>query len=323
LTGQGTFLSGKGATMTRRRHHPSALRLVASLGVAAALVGSGATASQALTLPDPVATAVGGATTAVEGATTGLGLPVPGTTAPAPAGSPATSGDPSGTPSAGSGSSTGKASGSSSGSSTGEKATSGSGGSASSTPPGGAAVDTPAATACIIPTGGSSPAVEVDLRAAGLDLSSPLVKQFPQALAPCPKGAVPAGDHLAAVDAAVQGLLGACVRVTRQVVPLQTTLVVLDHDVLRELSSAGVPLERLVVPCPGSRNAPAPGSTSDPATHGTSPADRPGAASALPGRLAFTGGDVIPMALVGAGLLWLGVLMTRRARALSGGAARG
>ena len=311
--------------MTRRRHPSSALRLVASLGVTAALVGSGATASQALTLPDPVATAVGGATSAVKGATTGLGLPVPGAT-PAPAGSPAPSGAPSGTQPAGGGSTTGKTPGSSSASSTADKAPSGSSGSGtstSSTPPGEAAADAPAATACIIPTGGSSPAVEVDLRAAGVDLSSPLVKQFPQALAPCPEGAVPAGDHLAAVDAAVQGLLGACVRVTRQVVPLQTTLVVLDHDVLRELSSAGVPLERLVVPCPGSKGAPAPGATSDPATRGASPADRPGAASALPARLAFTGGDVVPMALVGAGLLWLGVLMTRRARALSGGVARG
>lgn len=309
--------------MTRRRHHPSALRLVASLGVAAALVGSGATASQALTLPDPVATAVGGATSAVQGATTGVGLPVPGTTALAPAGSPTPSGDPSASTSAGSRSSTGKASRSSSGSSTGERAPSGSGGTTSSTPPGRAAVGTPAAAACIIPTGGSSPAVQVDLRAAGLDLSSPLVKQFPQALAPCPKGAVPAGDHLAAADAAVQGLLGACIRVTRQVVPLQTTLVVLDHDVLRELSSAGVPLERLVVPCPGSRGAPVAGGTSHPATHGARPANGQGAASTLPGRLAFTGGDVIPVALVGAGLLWLGVLMTRRARTLSGRAARG
>jgi hypothetical protein len=157
-----------------------------------------------------------------------------------------------------------------------------------------------------------------------VDLSSPLVKQFPQGLAPCPAGAVPAGDHVAAVDAAVQGLLGACVRVTRQVAPLQTTLVVLDHDIIEELTAAGVPLQRLVVPCPRAAGAPAPGARpSGSAPFGSAAGDRPGAASALPGRLAFTGGDVVPPALVGAGLLLLGVLLTRRARAFSAGAGRG
>jgi hypothetical protein len=151
------------------------------------------------------------------------------------------------------------------------------------------------------------------------------VKQFPQALAPCPKGAVPAGDHVASVDAAVQGLLGACVRVTRQVVPVQTTLVVLDHDVIQELTAAGVPLEQLVVPCP-SAGAPSQGQAGTPSTPGAgAPAagDPRGAASGLPGRLAFTGGDVVPLALAGAGLFWLGLLLTRRARALSAAAGRG
>ena len=158
--------------------------------------------------------------------------------------------------------------------------------------------------------------MEVDLRAAGVDLSSPLVKQFPQALAPCPKGAVPAGDHLAAADASVQGLLGACVRVTRQVVPVQTTLVVLDHDVIKELTAAGVPLQQLVVPCPAGAGAPGPAGS--PSGHPAA-GDRPGAASALPSRLAFTGGAVLPPVGVGAVLLWLGLWMTRRARALSAG----
>ncbi|KRE52724.1 hypothetical protein [Phycicoccus sp. Soil748] len=309
--------------MTRRRQHTSTARLVAALGVAGALVCGGATASQALTLPDPVATTVGDVTSTVTGATGGLGLPVPGatTTAPGsgsgttPASHPSGTSTTSATPGAQGGSSK-------SGTSSATEAK-GSKGSAASTG-GSAVVDSPAATACIIPTGGTSPAVEVDLRAAGVDLSSPLVKQFPQALAPCPEGAVPAGDHVASVDAAAQGLLGACVRVTRQVVPLQTTLVVLDHDVIRELTAAGVPLDRLVVPCPGAAGSPAPGNVpSAPAAHDPSAGGRPGAASALPVRLAFTGGAVVPMALAGAGMLWLGVLMTRRARGLSGVAGRG
>jgi len=314
--------------MTRRRHHPSTLRLVAALGVAGALVGTGATASSALTLPDPVGTTVGGVSSTVAGAGGALGLPVPGATTPAPSGSTAPTSHPvdSATSAGTRGTSAPKAS--STGRSTSSPSTrspSTSSGSAPKAPAGGAVADTPAATACLIPAGGSSPAVEVDLRAAGVDLSSPLVRQFPQAVAPCPPGAVPAGDHVAAVDAAVQGLLGACVRVTRQVVPLQTTLVVLDHDVIKELTAAGVPLQRLVVPCPRAAGSSAPGGTtpSGSAPSGPAAGHRPGIASALPGRLAFTGGDVVPPAMVGAGLLWLGVLLTRRARALSARAGRG
>ncbi|GAA4730335.1 hypothetical protein GCM10025782_31730 [Pedococcus ginsenosidimutans] len=312
--------------MTRRRQHTSTLRLVAALGAAAALLGAGATTCEALMLPEPVATGVGGVTSTVTGATGSLGLPVPGSTTPAPSGSTTTPSHPAAGSTSGSTASGSTASGGSRGAgSPRSSATSPSATSAQSRPAGdGVVADTPAATACLIPSRGASPAVEVDLRAAGVDLSSPLVRQFPQALAPCPAGAVPAGDHVASLDAAVQGLLGACVRVTRQVVPLQTTLVVLDHDVIRELTAAGVPLQRLVVPCPRAATSHTPAGA--PAGSGPSrPAagDRPGAASALPGRLAFTGGDFVPLAAVGSGLLWLGLLLSRRARSLSARAGRG
>ncbi|KQZ88123.1 hypothetical protein ASD62_01095 [Phycicoccus sp. Root563] len=304
--------------MTRRRPRLLALRSAAALSVAVALCGLATSPSHALGLPEPVSTAVGGVTSTVKGATGGLGLPVPGATSTAPTGtgSPTSSAHPSSSgtgtahgPSATSSGASGKGAGSSGG----------------SAPADGAVVDSPAATVCLIPTGGSSPAVRVDLEAAGVDLSSPLVKQFPQALAPCPKGAVPAGDHVLSIDATVKGLLGACVRVTRQVVPVQTTLVVLDRDLIKELTAAGVPLQRLVVPCPRGAGAPPAGHTPSSGTPGHPAAGRtPGAASALPAGLAFTGTDPVPMALVGAGLLWLGVLLTRRARvALRTNAARG
>ena len=317
--------------MTRRRPHTSALRTAAVVGVAVVLSGLTAPASMALGLPEPVETAVGDLTTTVEGATGGLGLPVPGAATPAPTAtgsSTSTPAKPSSTTSSG-GASTSTTS--PPGSSTTGSGTSGSGTSRPGTsgpgaaPPTGAVVDSPAATVCLIPTGTSSPAVRVDLRAAGVDLSSPLVKQFPQALAPCPAGAVPAGDHVISVDAAIKGLLGACVRVTRQVVPVQTTLVVLDRDLIKELASAGVPLQQLVVPCPkGAGSAPSVDGTSSPSPSGHGTSGRPSAASALPTGLAFTGSDSVPLAVLGAGLLWLGVLLTRGARAaLSEDAERG
>lgn len=308
--------------MTRRRPHLLALRSVAALGVAATLAALTAPMSHAGGLPEPVSTAVGSATSAVKGATGGLGLPVPSAPTTVP-----TTGLPTGTLPTGAGSttatsgpsSTGTAQPGNAGGTPSSSTTSPRPGSGASPAPGtgnGAVVDSPAATVCLIPTGTSSPAVEVDLEAAGVDLSSPLVKQFPQALAPCPRDAVPAGDHVLSVDAAIKGLLGACVRVTRQVVPVQTTLVVLDRDLITELTKAGVPLDRLVVPCPRGATAPPTADAPTEADPGRPAASsRPAQASALPAGLAFTGSDSVPLAMVGAGLVWLGVLLTRRARA--------
>ena len=311
-----------------RSAHVLALRSTAALGVAATLCGLTAPVSHALGLPEPVSTAVGGVASTVRDATGGLGAPVPGTTTTTP-GTPATGattspGRPSSSSTTGSGRSPSPGTPSSTGSST--KGAADSAGSGRAAPESGAVVDSPATTVCLIPTGTASPAVRVDLEAAGVDLSSPLVKQFPQALAPCPEGAVPTADHVISLDAAIKGLLGACVRVTRQVVPAQTTLVVLDRDLVEELGHAGVPLDRLVVPCPGAASAAPPvgdaPARARPGHPGANP--QPGEASALPAGLAFTGSDSLPMALVGAGLLWLGVLLTRRARAaLSTDAERG
>lgn len=307
--------------MTRRRPHLLALRPAAALGLSAAFLAMTAPVSHALGLPEPVRTAVAPLTSPAPEVTGGLGLPVPGSTTPVSGpGSPAVTGRPSPTatqdngPAAASTTPSPPASSTPTGSSTtrGSSAT----GASRPTPATGAVVDSPAATVCLIPAGTSSPAVQVDLRAAGVDLSSPLVEQFPQAFAPCPTGAVPAGQHVVSVDAAIEGLLGACVRVTRRLVPVQTTLVVLDRNLVEELTGAGVPLESLVVPCPGADDPPAVSGValdSDPARADSTGTEQD--ASALPAHLAFTGSEPVPAALVGAGLLWLGVLLTRRARA--------
>lgn len=198
--------------------------------------------------------------------------------------------------------------------------------------PGSVRASSSAGSVCLIPTGGASPAFEVGLHI-GQDLLSPLVAQFPQAFAPCPKDAVRAdGDTLAAADATVRGLLGACVRVTRQVVPLQTTLVVLDHDLVRELTAAGVPLDQLVVPCPATTAVGGPGGTDESGGTGgsatTTAGDRvagavsDGTASALITRLAFTGSEPGPVLFAAVALLCAGVLLVRKARLLTA-AARG
>ncbi|WP_270887996.1 hypothetical protein [Pedococcus sp. 5OH_020] len=193
-----------------------------------------------------------------------------------------------------------------------------------SSSPAGVQAQTPAASVCLIPTGAGSPAFEVALSALGHDLSSPVVQQFPQLFAPCPKSTVPANpDDVVAVDAVVPDLLGACVRVTRQVAPLKTTLVVLDHDLIAELTKAGVPLDKLVVPCPrgafAGRQLPAGAHGAGPVA-ALGPAGAPGAAAraGLPTGLAFTGTAPTPLVLMGATLLALGTVLTRKARLLTG-----
>jgi hypothetical protein len=190
-------------------------------------------------------------------------------------------------------------------------------------PKAGARVASDALTACVIPTGSGSPAVEFDLSVLGNDAGRPLAEAIPQAFTPCPEGAVPAEDSVVGADVDVEGLLGACVRVTREVAPLQTTLVVLDQDVIAALTDAGLPLEQLVVPCPsGSTEVVTPAA---PGSSGSSdPTDRPASAvPSLPGRLAFTGADTVPLASLAVVLLSLGVLLIRRARRLRPCASRG
>jgi hypothetical protein len=127
----------------------------------------------------------------------------------------------------------------------------------------------------------------------------------------------PAGDDLAAVDAAVAEYLGVCARVPRDGVPVRATVVVLDRDVIAELVDAGVPLRPLVVPCP--KSSATPGSAQAPG--GSDPATRPGAAasprSGLPGSLAFTGTDLAPTLLLAAGMIALGIAFLRKAHLLA------
>lgn len=195
-------------------------------------------------------------------------------------------------------------------------------GSSTTTSPGAIRATTPVVSLCLIPTGASSPAFDLGLTALGQDLSSPLVQHFPQAFAPCPAGAAASPGQVLAVDASLNGLLGACVRVTRQVVPVQTTLVVLNHNLIQELTAAGVPLQQLVVPCPaGSGGGAGAGASATPAGSGTL------ANSALAGddlgnpagqgRLAFTGIDLVPSLALAGALLWAGTLLLRASRRFS------
>ncbi|WP_143056248.1 hypothetical protein [Pedococcus cremeus] len=271
-------------------------------------------------LPGPL----GDVTDQVTGALTGQ-LPGPG------------SGDGSGA-SGGQGSGSGSAEGTS-GSGTSGSGTSGSGQAASGTsggtangrtaaapsndqPKAGARVQSEALTACVIPTGGS-PAVEFDLSVLGNDAGSPLAQTIPQVFTPCPKGAV-AADDLAGVDVDVQGLVGACVRVTREVAPLQTTLVVLDQDVIKALTDAGLPLQQLVVPCPAGTQVPSTSTNPTPGADANGGGRPPASAvPGLPGRLAFTGADTVPLASLALGLLGLGAVLTAQARRLRRSASRG
>jgi len=115
----------------------------------------------------------------------------------------------------------------------------------------------PLATACAQVTGSGTAVANLDLTVGGHDVSTPLIEALPGLLAPCPSGSTPKANG---VDAKVTDLIGACVRVTAQP-PLQGSLLVLDRDLIAELTDAGVPLDRLVVPCPrtGDNDGGAPG----------------------------------------------------------------
>lgn len=325
--------------MSPRHHAAVAARLAgaALLVLAAGVAAAGGASAAALPVPAPSSLVDGSPTgtpltgTPLEGAVTGVTEAVQGTVSGllAGAGSGVAQG-PSGSQAGAAAKSDDQASSGTAGSSDGSGATAGpttgrasssstrqSAASGASQPAAARAV-TPVGSVCLIPTGGTSPAFEIGLDVVGQDLSSPLVKQFPQAFAPCPAGAVRAdGDTVAALDATIRGLVGACVRVTRQVAPLQTTLVVLDHDLVRELTAAGLPLDQLVVPCPSRAGSSVGGSSTSasavPAV-GSSGSGGGGAASALPARLAFTGSNPGPVLFVAVALLCGGALLVRKAQ---------
>lgn len=276
-------------------------------------------------VPGPVATVLAPATTAA----TPLLAPPTGPTLPAPVGgltsflTPSSSGTPAGSPSGSSSTSAPAPSPTAPGrgsAATSQAAAPSSSGSSATSSPGSVRATTPVASVCLIPTGTSSPAVDVGLSALGQDLSSPLVQHFPQVFAPCPAGAAPVPGQVAGVDVSVPGLLGLCVRVTRQVAPIQTTLVVLDQNLIQELTSAGVPLQKLAVPCPagigsgssGASSGSGSGTVANAALAGEALGDAPGS-----GHLAFTGMDLAPALALAAALVWIGTLLLRASRRLT------
>lgn len=129
----------------------------------------------------------------------------------------------------------------------------------------------------------------------------------------------PAGDDVAAVDAAVAEFLGVCARVPKSVVPVRADVIVLDRNVIAELVDAGVPLRPLVVPCPAAA-AVSPGTpprSAVPSAPGASPQDPGDPRSGLPTSLAFTGIEIAPTLLLAGGLIALGIAFLRRAHLLA------
>ena len=128
----------------------------------------------------------------------------------------------------------------------------------------------------------------------------------------------PAGDDLAAVDAAVAEFLGVCARVPQGVVPVRADIVVLDRNVIAELVDAGVPLQPLVVPCPRTAEAPAtPPRSAVPSATDANPQGPADPRSGLPTSLAFTGIEIAPTLLLAGGLIALGIAFLRRAHQLA------
>ena len=177
----------------------------------------------------------------------------------------------------------------------------------------------PLATVCVQVTGSGTALLNTDLKLLGVDLSSPLIQTFPGFLAPCPVGSVPApgtgsttsGSTIVGVNSNLGSLVGACVRVTTSVVPLQVTLLVLNQDVISKLTAAGLPLRQLIVPCP--TGTPTPG-TGGPGGGGSGTG---GPASGIPttGSLAFTGAEIGLLLALAAAVIGAGTIMVRKARA--------
>jgi len=104
----------------------------------------------------------------------------------------------------------------------------------------------PLAKACVQVTGTGTAVANLDVTVGGHDISTPLIEALPGLLAPCPSGSAPESEG---ADASVSELVGACVRV-RAEPPMEASVLLLDHELVAELTEAGVPLEKLVVPCP-------------------------------------------------------------------------
>lgn len=132
-------------------------------------------------------------------------------------------------------------------------------------------------------------------------------------------GTAPAADDdtVVGADVTVRGLLGACVRLTRAGVPARATVVVLDRNLLDELRAVGLPVERLLVPCPAGAVGTSRGSSGGTTSAAATTADPTGAAGVgAPGLLAFTGAELAPTLLLAGGLIALGIAFLRKAHGL-------
>ena len=116
----------------------------------------------------------------------------------------------------------------------------------------------PLATACAEVTGTGTAVANLDVTVGGHDIGTPLIEALPGLLAPCPSGSESgggsgtepgAGSGSEGADASVSELVGACVRIKAEP-PQGASVLLLDHELVAELTEAGVPLEKLVVPCP-------------------------------------------------------------------------
>jgi hypothetical protein len=141
------------------------------------------------------------------------------------------------------------------------------------------------------------------------------------------QGPAASRNRVAAVDVRVGAAVGACARITSGGVPFQTTIVVLDVDLVASLLASGVPLDDLLVPCPrgtagavaaasggGSIAAAASVGAARPGATGGSAGDAAG--SSLADRLAFTGGGLMPLGVAGVLLLAIGAACSSHSRAL-------
>ena len=118
-------------------------------------------------------------------------------------------------------------------------------------------------------------------------------------------------------------------RLTSAGPPLKVSIVLLDTELVSRLTSAGLPLRQLVVPCPAAAGAtpPATGSGTTPGTRSpvrTGSAGGTGVNAAVPvaltggtsGRLPHTGDDLLPW-------LYYGVVLTAGGATLTVAARRG
>lgn len=164
-----------------------------------------------------------------------------------------------------------------------------------------------------------APAPAPALPATGSPATAPSDTQADEGSSPSARGRA-GGDDLVAVDAEVDGLLGLCIRVPGDGGKPRADVLVLDQDLIEQLTAQGVPLREIAEPCPAGQGASAAPAVVTPA--GSSPqvesaVPAGGGTRVAAAGLAFTGAEVVQTAVLAVGLLWLGVLLTLASRRLT------